>query len=186
MSPGDPAWAKGRFRICLKKQEGFVSVSVLYILHTGIPHLGGIFRFSFRHKGKYKYWDEWWRGVAKERSMWRTGKAKRKSVTESWWGRVSSLHFKVKKKQNNVSTWQPCVMKSVWAENGMRSTKANCQTTATTPAAKPVNNTSMTIWKARGLGTPSECWVSASNKSLCLTWLCFWLSLTTARRLWFC
>lgn len=32
MSPGDPAWAKGRFRICLKKQEGFVSVSVLYIL----------------------------------------------------------------------------------------------------------------------------------------------------------
>lgn len=32
MSPGDPAWAKGRFRIGLKKQEGFVSVSVLYIL----------------------------------------------------------------------------------------------------------------------------------------------------------
>lgn len=30
MSPGDLAWAKGRFRICLKKQEGFVSV--LYIL----------------------------------------------------------------------------------------------------------------------------------------------------------
>lgn len=81
-----------------------------------------------------------------------------------------------------------------WCQCGQRMVcsppcaKAECQTTATTQATKPVNNTSVTIWKPRGLGTPSECWVSASNINLINinVWLgSFWRLLTTVRLLWF-
>lgn len=74
---------------------------------------------------------------------------------------VSILHFT--DRESSRSTWQLGMLMSVGKERNARSVLPELisETTATARAAKPVNNTSMTIWKAQAFG--ALCWAFGLN-----------------------
>lgn len=76
--------------------------------------------------------------------------------------------------ESSRSTWQLGMLMSVGKERNARSVLPELisETTATAGAAKPVNNTSMTIWKAQAFG--ALCWAFGLNlkQNQYLTWPC--------------
>lgn len=101
-----------------------------------------------------------------------------KNVSERWLSRVclfpscisADRESKAPALPGNAACWCQCGQRTVCT---LLPARVNHQTTATTRAAKPVNNTSMTRWKARAFG--ALCWAFGLNFkwSQYLTWLYF-------------
>lgn len=70
----------------------------------------------------------------------------------------------------NPACWCQCGQRTACT---LRSARVNHQTTATTQEAKPVNNGSMTIWKAAGFWCSLLAFWSQPQVNQYLTWTCF-------------
>lgn len=128
--------------------------------------------------------------MTKMRTKWFKMQPENKNVRADGCTCVSILHFTGRKSKiaalpSNPAFWRQCRQRT---ECTLLSASVNHQTTATTRAGKPVNNTGMTTWRAHGFWCSLVSVWSQPQLNPIFNLAVFWLSLATAkppkRQLW--